>query len=130
MPPKLTGIDHVHVYVTSRGEAAEWYASVLGLKPVEALMAWATDKGPLTLADAGGNVHLAVFESDKPPTSTIAFGADGADFLSWKTHLESHSLELRLADHKLSWSLYFSDPYGNYHEITTYDYDFVAKQLS
>lgn len=130
MPPKLRGIDHVHVYVTDRSEAAAWYGTVLGLKPVEVLMAWAADQGPLTLADAGGTVHLALFESDNPPNSTVAFGAGGADFMSWKAHLESHSLELRLADHKLSWSLYFSDPFGNYHEITTWDYDLVAKRLS
>lgn len=130
MPPKLSGIDHVHVYVSDRSEAAEWYGSVLGLRPVEALMAWATEKGPLTLADAQGKVHLALFQSDKAPNSTIAFGADGEEFLSWKAHLESHSLELRLADHKLAWSLYFSDPFGNTHEITTWDYEFVAERLS
>lgn len=130
MPPKLSGIDHVHVYVADRGKAAEWYRSVLGLEPVEALAAWATDSGPLTLADPGGEVHLALFESDNPPTSTIAFGADGEAFLSWKAHLEGHSLDLRLADHKLAWSLYFSDPFGNNHEITTWDYELVAKRLA
>ena len=130
MIPKLNGVDHVHVYVTSWSEAEKWYETVLGLKRVEALMVWAVKNGPLTLENPEGNVHLALFESDSPPKSTIAFGANGEEFLAWKAHLESHSLELRLADHKLAWSLYFSDPFGNLHEITTYDYEFVTKQLS
>ena len=130
MIPKLSGIDHVHVYVTSWSEAEEWYETVLGFKRVEALMVWAVENGPLTLENPEGNVHLALFESDKPPNSTIAFGANGEEFLAWKAHLESHSLELRLADHKLAWSLYFSDPFGNLYEITTYNYEFAAKQLS
>ena len=130
MPPKLNGVDHVHVYVASWSEAEEWYGTVLGFKPMEAFKAWATDSGPLMLEDAGGTIHLAVFESGKPPASTIAFGASGEEFLAWKAHLESHSLAPRLSDHKLSWSLYFSDPFGNSHEITTYDYDLVAARLS
>ena len=130
MIPRLSGIDHVHVYVTGWSEAEQWYATVLGFRRVEALMVWAVENGPLTLENPEGNVHLALFESDSPPNSTIAFGANGKEFLAWKAHLESHSLELRLTDHKLAWSLYFSDPFGNLHEITTYDYEFVTKRLS
>ena len=129
-PPALSGIDHVHIYVKDRPAAERWYREVLGFEPLEAFMQWATGGGPLTLEDPGGTVHLAMFESDKPPTSTIAFGASGEEFLAWRAHLESHGLELRMADHSLSWSLYFHDPDRNYHEITTYDYDFVAAQLN
>ena len=67
MTPKLSGIDHVHVYVSSWQEAEEWYKNVLGFKRVDALMAW---------------------------------------------------------------SMYFSDPFGNCHEITTSDCDMVSKQLA
>jgi catechol-2,3-dioxygenase len=130
MPPKLSGIDHVHVYVRSWQEAEPWYQSVLGFERLEAFMSWAVDGGPLTLEDPSGKVHLALFESDQPPTSTIAFGATGEEFLAWKTHLEQQDLELRIADHKLAWSLYFYDPFGNYHEITTYEHDQVRQQLS
>jgi len=31
MTPKLSGIDHVHVYVSSWQEAEEWYKNVLDL---------------------------------------------------------------------------------------------------
>jgi len=131
MTPKLNGIDHVHVYVANWSDAEEWYQSVLGFRRVDALMAWAVDDGPLTLENPEGNVHLALFErAGHPDTSAIAFGASGEEFLAWKDHLESRGLELRISDHGLAYSLYFSDPWGNLHEITTYERDYVAERLS
>jgi len=131
MTPKLSGIDHVHIYVNNWGKAEQWYDAVLGFKRVDELMVWAVKGGPLTLENPDGNIHLAIFEKDgHPDTSAIAFGTSGEDFLAWKAHLESHDLKLRLTDHKLAYSLYFSDPWGNLHEITTYERDHVAEQLS
>ena len=131
MTPKLNGIDHVHIYVADWGEAEDWYETVLGFKRVEALMAWAVKNGPLTLENPEGNIHLALFERDSlPDSSVIAFGASGEEFMAWKAHLEGHDRELRLTDHKLAYSLYFSDPWGNLHEITTNERDHVAKQLA
>lgn len=131
MTPKLNGIDHVHVYVANWDEAEKWYETVLGFKRVEALMAWAVKNGPLTLENPEGNIHLALFETQShPDTSAIAFGASGEEFLSWKTHLENHGLKLRITDHEMAYSLYFTDPWGNLHEITTYDRDYVAQQLA
>ena len=130
MTPKLNGIDHVHVYVTNWGEAEKWYESVLGFKRVEKFMAWAVKNGPLTLENSEGNVHLALFErEDHPDTCTIAFGATGEEFLAWRAHLEDHGLKLRITDHELAYSLYFMDPWGNLHEITSYDHDYVAEHL-
>ena len=95
MTPTLNGIDHIHVYVANWADAEEWYQSVLGFKRVDALMVWAVDGGPLTLENAEGNVHLALFERDShPDTSAIAFGASGEEFLAWKAHLEDHGLGL------------------------------------
>ena len=125
MVPALNNIDHVHVYVKSWSEAEPWYEKVLGFKREEKFEAWAVDGGPLTLQNDNGNVHLALFESDQPPTSTIAFGVSGEEYLAWITHLESCGLELRVADHELAWSLYFHDPFGNYHEITSYDHELI-----
>lgn len=131
MTPKLEGVDHLHVNVGSWDEAEEWYRRVLNLKRVDALMGWAVKGGPLTIENPEGTVHLALFESDTPNTTdVIAFGATGAEFLSWKTHLENLGLKLRVTDHKMAYSLYFSDPWKNSHEITTYDRDYVAKELS
>lgn len=131
MTPRLKGIDHVHISVADWSEAEDWYQTVLGFKRVDALMSWAVKNGPLTLEDPEGNIHLALFESaSHQSTSAIAFGASGEEFLAWKTHLEGHGLNLRLADHELAFSLYFHDPYDNLHEITTYDHDYVTEHLA
>jgi len=131
MTPVLNGIDHVHVYVDNWADAEKWYEKVLGFRRVEALMDWAVENGPLTLENPEGTVHLALFERpDHPNTSAIAFGTSGQEFLVWKTHLENHGLELRITDHKLAYSLYFNDPFGNLHEITTYERDHVAMHLN
>lgn len=130
MPPKLTGIDHVHVYVPDRDEAAKWYEDVLGFTAVELFKVWADETGPLTLEDSTGKVHIALFQrADFAVSTNIAFGARGAEFLEWKSFLEARGLEVRCSDHALAWSIYFNDPYGNMHEITTYDHEFVAIAL-
>ncbi len=131
MAPKLSGVDHLHVNVGSWSEAEDWYQSVLNFKRVDALMAWAVKNGPLTVENPEGTVHLALFESDSPKrTDVIAFGATGEEFMNWKTHLEDHGLKLRVTDHKMAYSIYFSDPWKNCHEITTYERDYVAGKLA
>ena len=130
MTPKLSGIDHVHVYVANWHDAEDWYQRVLGFTRVEKFMVWAVENGPLTLENPSGNIHLALFErDDHPDTSAIAFGASGEQFLAWRAHLEDHGLELRITDHKLAYSLYFSDPWGNLHEITTYEHEYVREHF-
>ena len=131
MTPKLKGVDHLHVNVGNWSKAEEWYQSMLGFKRVDALMSWAVKNGPLTIENPDGTIHLALFESESPETtSVIAFGATGEEFLKWKTHLENHGLKLRVTDHKLAYSLYFPDPWKNSHEITTYERDYVAARLA
>jgi catechol 2,3-dioxygenase len=72
-----------------------------------------------------------LFESESPNIAkVIAFGATGKEFLNWKTHFEAQGLALRVADHKLAYSLYFSDPWENGHEITTYERDYAAAKLA
>jgi catechol-2,3-dioxygenase len=130
MTPKLKGFDHAHLNVGSKKKAEQWYGEVLGFKRVTALDAWDVENGPLTLEDEAGNIHLAIFQKDGPASeSSMAYGADGVAFLEWKAHLESKGLTLRVADHELAYSLYFSDPWENLHEITTYDRDYVADHL-
>ena len=131
MTPILKDVDHLHVNVGNWSKAEEWYLSVLGFKRVDALMGWAVKNGPLTIENPEGTIHLALFESESPETTNvIAFGATGDEFLNWKTHLEGHGLKLRVTDHKLAYSLYFSDPWQNSHEITTYERDYVAAKLA
>jgi catechol 2,3-dioxygenase-like lactoylglutathione lyase family enzyme len=129
----LNGIDHVHVYVSDRTRSQKWYEEILGFHVLEEFAQWATESGPLTMEDAQGSIHLALFESDplsgKGPDSTIAFNASGENLVGWKRHLEAHGLEVRLADHDLAWSIYFHDPDRNYLEITSYDHAVVAGLL-
>ncbi len=128
--PKLTGIDHIHIYVSDRTAAGEWYREKLGFSVVDELKIWADEHGPLTLQDATGKIHLALFQRESFTASTaLAMAADGENFLAWKTHLEAHGLLMRCADHRVSWSLYFKDPDDNLHEITTYQYDYVSGHL-
>lgn len=131
MSPTLQGIDHVHVYVSNRTEAARWYHDVMGLVVSQTLKVWAEDPlGPLTLEDTAGNIHLALFQrEDFHPTSTIAFRATGEEFLQWLELFKQRDMDVRCSDHDIAWSLYFSDIDDNTHEITTYDYDFIKNRL-
>ncbi|MEP3891706.1 MAG: VOC family protein [Hellea sp.] len=131
MIPTLKGIDHIHVYTSDRTAAQAWFADVMALEPIEAFLPWAEGGGPLTLSDPTDQIHIALFERDSfKPTSTIAFGASGDQFLEWKRHLESKGLALRISDHDMAYSLYFQDPDNNVYEITTYEPDLVRKALT
>ena len=130
MIPGLQGIDHIHVYVPDRPQAEEWYREVLGFERVAALENWAAGGGPLTIQDADGSVHLAMFEREMPHNhATIAFKVDGKGLLSWQHHLSDVlDATIDLVDHDSSWSIYFSDPYGNPFEITSYEYEWISEQ--
>lgn len=131
MIPAITGIDHVHVYVSSWAEGEDWYGRILGYKRVDALASWAVNGGPLTVESPDGNVHLALFESAEPkPISAIAFRASAQEWVKWKAYLDDRGIELRVTDHRLAWSLYFHDPWGNMHEITTYEHEEATSLLA
>jgi len=131
MTPTLKGFDHIHVYVSDRGVAETWYADILDLKPIEALASWAAGGGPLTLQDPNGVIHLALFERENfTPSTHIAFGADGQQFLQWKDHLKAKGLAVRLEDHDMAYSLYFRDLDKNIYEITTYEPEVVRAALA
>ena len=131
MGPNLNGIDHLHVYVSSLDQAEAWFETVLSLTRVESQMNSVVKGGPLILENRVQNIHLALFEREKPElSSTIAFGASGNEFLVWKQYLEDQGLELRVTDHTSDYSMYFKDPDGNLYEITTSERDYVAEQLN
>lgn len=131
MIPTLNGIDHIHLYVPNREEAAKWYEETLGFSIVDDYRFWAKDiRGPLTISDPSDRIHFALFQRENPALSShVAFGATGAEFLKWKAYLEAQGILDRLSDHTTMWSLYFHDPFGNNHEITTGDYDLVANAV-
>lgn len=121
--PALGGIDHIHVFVADRAGSEDWYRQVLGLRRVAELELWASDGGLLTLGNASGTVHLALFERPAQSCrSTIAFAVSGAEFSAWQRHLAlALNKQMAAVDHQIARSLYFSDPDGNPFEITTYD---------
>ena len=130
--PPLQRIDHVHVFVRDRAGALRFYAEVLGLAPLPEFAHWAAGGGPLTLADAGGTVHVALFESPgaQPNRSTVALGVDGAVFARWQRHLGAALGEPpAVHDHGAALSLYFDDPDGNPFEITTFDAEAAREAL-
>ena len=131
MAPNLQRIDHVHVFVSDRVAAEVWYVRVMGLRPIPELVFWSADGGPLTLGNASGSVHVALFEGAMQSCrSTLALGVGGVEFLAWQSHLEA-VLQRRVApvDHQVSWSLYFTDPDGNPFEITSNDHAVVSAML-
>ncbi len=124
--PLLKGIDHIHIYVNDKTKAVGWYSKVLGFKIYEPLKLWDNKTGPLTMSDASDTVHLAFFEREKyEPLTSLALKTTAKGFIEWKEHLEKHGLKIRIADHQVAWSLYFNDPFGHSHEITTREYEQV-----
>jgi catechol 2,3-dioxygenase-like lactoylglutathione lyase family enzyme len=138
---RVDGLDHVHVYVRDRAEAAKWYGSVLGFRREPRFGSWAREVGgPLTLTAGDGLTHLALFEDIKRAgkATTVALRVDGESFFSF--HKRSAHLPLfdkrrrpsapRLQDHSLSLSLYFNDRDGNPIELTTYEADLVRARVN
>ncbi|MGC9269392.1 VOC family protein [Acidiphilium sp.] len=129
MVPVLEHVDHIHVHVSDRNSAETWYADVLGLRRDPKLEQWShATGGPLMLKNPTGTIMLAIFEHPRQICrSTIAFNVHAAQFLAWKSHLTVVlDGQIKLADHHLSWSIYFTDPYDNPYEITCYEYATLA----
>ena len=130
MAPELERVDHIHVFVADRAAAEQWYSRVLGLARVPSLAFWVADGGPLTVGNASGSIHIALFE--RPPAAsksrtTIALATSAEGLLAWQRHLASAlGKEPPRVDHDVSWSIYFEDPDGTPFEITTYDHAALA----
>lgn len=130
MPPQIQAFDHVHVFVANRAQAEVWYRDVLGLYRTKELEFWAEDGGPLTIQNASGSVHLALFErSAQPCRSVIALRVGASEYLAFRAHLRSSLAgPVTEEDHVASVSMYFRDPDGNPYELTTYEVSEVRGQ--
>ena len=132
-------IDHIELFVPDRYEAAEWYSKVLEFQIIKEFSGWADESGPLMISNDGGSTKIALFEGkpqgkdDVKGFIRLAFRVDAVEFIefinssgNWR---DTPLTEKEIKDHYKAISVYFSDPYGNLLEITTYDYDAAKKLL-
>jgi catechol 2,3-dioxygenase-like lactoylglutathione lyase family enzyme len=137
-------LDHVHIRVPDRAEAARWYREHLGFEPVEEFDFWASgfDGGPLQISADGGRSMLALFEATEghpmiPQKTGVAFSVDAETFLSFARSLPGpieNPLGRPLApddiiDFDLCWAFDLVDPWGNQYELNCYDYDVIKAEL-
>jgi catechol 2,3-dioxygenase-like lactoylglutathione lyase family enzyme len=141
---RMGRLDHVHIRVPDRAEAAAWYAQHLGFEPVEDYDFWATDigGGPLQISADGGSTTLALFEASEahpmvPQQTGVAFSVDAATFAAFVRSLpgEIHSPAGRplvatdLVDFDLCWAIDLVDPWDNRYELNCYEYDAIERDL-
>jgi catechol 2,3-dioxygenase-like lactoylglutathione lyase family enzyme len=141
---RMGRLDHVHIRVPDRAEAAAWYAEHFGFEPVERFDFWASgfEGGPLQISADGGATMLALFEaSDGHPMvaqeTGVAFSVDAETFASFTRSLpgEIHSPAGRpllpgdVVDFDLCWAFDLMDPWGNQYELNCYDHQRVKSEL-
>jgi catechol 2,3-dioxygenase-like lactoylglutathione lyase family enzyme len=136
-------LDHIEIYVPDREAAAAWYEDIFGL---EVIYEEETPGGPWMISSDDGNTMLALFEGEaqgsREPTGIrkVAFRVDGRGFLEFLSRLDEHPVHDEqgkaltpndIVDHAAmeAFSIHFSDPYGNRFEITSYDYELIARAL-
>jgi catechol 2,3-dioxygenase-like lactoylglutathione lyase family enzyme len=140
----MGSLDHVHIRVPDRAEAAAWYAEHLGFEPVADYDFWATDieGGPLQISADGGKTMLALFEASKahamvPQETGVAFTVDADAFAAFvrslpgaiQSPLGRPLVPSDLVDFDLCWAIDLVDPWGNKYELNCYDYATVKADL-
>jgi catechol 2,3-dioxygenase-like lactoylglutathione lyase family enzyme len=141
---RMGRLDHVHIRVPDRAEAARWYAEHLGFEPVAAYDFWASgfEGGPLQISADGGQTTLALFEvSDGHPMvrqqTGVAFSVDADAFIAFARSLPcgidapgGDPLAVTdLIDFDLCWAFDLVDPWGNLYELNCYEYARVKAEL-
>jgi catechol 2,3-dioxygenase-like lactoylglutathione lyase family enzyme len=141
---RMGRLDHVHIRVPNRAEAAAWYAQHLGFEPVDRFRFWAEgfDGGPLQISADGGVTTLALFEADDghpmvPQSTGVAFSVDAESFVAFARSLpneiqrpDSRPLTVGdVVDFDLCWAFDLADPWGNRYELNCYDYTAVRAEL-
>ncbi len=141
---RVGSLDHVHIRVPDRAEAAAWYGEHLGFEPVERFDFWATavDGGPLQISADGGRTMLALFEASEghpmvAQQTGVAFSVDAETFISFVHSLPCAIENPRgdaltpgdIVDFDLCWAFDFVDPWGNLYELNCYDYTTIRDEL-
>src|SRR3546814_12774090 len=91
---RMGSLDHVHIRVPDRSEAAAWYSEHLGFEPVEDFDFWASgiDGGPLQISADGGRTTLALFEVSEGHPMRTAERRVGKECVSAGRSLRSQKL--------------------------------------
>jgi catechol-2,3-dioxygenase len=140
---RMGTLDHMHLLVPDRYEAARWYQKNLGFETTKKYEVWAeVEGGPLHISADGGRSALALFERGQHPDfkmeTWVAFRVEASQFLTFANGLTSTSIRgangerlksESVVDHDLCYAYYFQDPYGNKLELDCYDYDHVRREL-
>jgi len=141
---RMGRLDHVHIRVPDRAEAAAWYAQHLGFEPVEEYDFWASgfDGGPLQISADGGETMLALFQTGEhhpmiAQQTGVAFSVDADEFISFALSLPGEINNLAgqplrpndIVDFDLCWAFDLTDPWGNQYELNCYDYARVQTDL-
>jgi len=141
---RMGRLDHVHIRVPNRAEAAAWYSEHLGFEPVERFAFWAEgfEGGPLQISADGGATTLALFEASDghpmvPQVTGVAFSMEADTFITFARSLpgefnkpDGRRLAARdVVDFDMCWAFDLSDPWGNQYELNCYDYDRVRVEL-
>lgn len=141
---RMGSLDHVHIRVPDRAEAANWYSEHLGFEPVDEFDFWATgfDGGPLQISADGGQTMLALFETSPehpmiPQETGVAFSVDAETFITFTRSLPGpinntvgHPLAPNdLIDFDMCWAFELADPWGNRYELNCYDYERIRSEL-
>ncbi len=141
---RLGKLDHVHIRVPNRAEAADWYARNLGFEPVSRYDFWAKgfEGGPLQISADGGVTMLALFEASAghpmvAQRTGVAFSVDVETFASFTKSLPGEIKNPNgralvandVVDFDLCWAFDLADPWGNQYELNCYDYQRVFEEV-
>lgn len=142
---KLGQLDHMHLVVPNRDEAAKWFEETLGFERVKEYKFWETVQGgPLHMSADDGASGIALFEASEYHINSgigmgVAFKLPAESFITFAKALDV-SMELKKAngealtaesivDLDLCYSFGFVDPWGHTLELNCYDYERVKLEL-
>lgn len=122
---EIGDLDHIAIKVKDLKASAEWYASVLGLKPLQ-FPEWG-EYPIFMLANTSGVAlfpeNLSDSELEKAPRNLkidhFAFNVTGDNFEKAKAKFEAIRLDYTIENHHYFKSLYITDLDGHTVELTT-----------